>query len=79
MVELNLVSIGIMAILLGFALVFAWMLMQGTGKAKVEGGGIIFIGPFPIIGATSGKMFYMVLALSAIFLLAFIVLNLIGR
>jgi len=75
MPELNLVSIGTLVILIGFALIFAGTLMQTKGKTKVEGGGVILIGPLPIIGATSERMLYMVLAITMIFFFVFILLN----
>lgn len=80
MVEINLISVGILTIFIGFVLVFTGIILQAKGKTKVEGGGIIFIGPFPLIGgATSEKAFYILIFISAIFLLFFVVINLLGR
>ena len=79
MVQIDLTSAGMIAIVIGFILVFAGIFSQSKGKAKVEGGGIVFIGPIPIIGATSERSLYVVIALSVIFLLFFIVVNLLGR
>ncbi len=74
MVAENLVSIGIIVILIGFVLVLAGTILQG-GKTRTEAGGIIFIGPIPIIGATSKNMFYAVIALSLIMLVVFLLMN----
>ena len=79
MVGLNFVSIGVIVILIGFILIFAGTLFQERSKTKVEGGGIVFIGPIPIIGATSEKSLYIVLALSIIFLFMFMLINFLGR
>ena len=79
MTQIDFASAGIIVILIGFILVFAGISSQSKGKTKVEGGGIIFIGPIPIIGATSEKSLYVVIALSVIFLLFFVVVNLLGR
>ncbi len=79
MAEVNLVSVGIMAVLIGVVLIFAGIMQQSKGKTKVEGGGVIFIGPIPIIGATSERALYFVIALAVIFLLISVVLNLVGR
>lgn len=80
MVEVDLVSVGILVILVGFVLVFAGIILQTKGKTKIEGGGIIFIGPFPVFGgATSERAFYILIFVSVIFLLFFVILNLLGR
>ena len=76
MVEIDLVSLGILVVVIGIALVFVGTLSQAKGKTKVEGGGIIFIGPFPLIGgATSERAFYILIAVSIIFFIIFILLN----
>ncbi|MBI4009827.1 MAG: DUF131 domain-containing protein [Candidatus Aenigmarchaeota archaeon] len=76
MVETDLITLGVLVIIVGFVLAFIGTLSQTKGKAKVEGGGIIFIGPFPIIGgATSERAFYVLLAVSLVFMILFIILN----
>jgi uncharacterized membrane protein len=74
MVEVNLVTIGILAVIVGFILILVGSFF-GRGKTQVEGGGVVFIGPIPIIGATSERALYIVLAITIIFLLLFVVLN----
>ena len=71
----DLFMIGILVIIVGVVIVFLGM----QGKGKVEGGAVVFIGPLPIIGATSERMFYITLAISVIFISVFIALHLIGR
>ena len=75
MVEMDLVSIGLLVIVIGFVLIFIGSFLQTKGKVKVEGGGVIFIGPLPIIGATSERALYIVLVMAVIFLIVFILLN----
>jgi len=75
MVEMNLITLGTLVIIVGFVLAFIGILSQVKGKTKVEGGGIIFIGPIPIVGATSERTFYILLAVSVIFFIVFILLN----
>jgi uncharacterized membrane protein len=77
----RLITIGIIAILIGFCLLLIGtvsMLLK-TKKTRAEGGFIFWIGPFPIVGATSKTMFYALLIISVMFLFLFALLNLIGR
>ena len=76
--ELNLIGIGTILIFIGiFLLVFGVLMQFKERKIKSEGGFAIFIGPIPIIGATSKTMFYLMIALS-IFLIIFSLLILRG-
>ena len=75
MAEVNLVSIGIIAIIVGFILVIFGILSQSKGSAKTEGGGIVFIGPFLIGGATNERAFYILIAISVAFFILFFVMN----
>ena len=73
----QLISLGLIIIVLGFVVLFAGLLSQvKSSKAKVEGGGIVFIGPFPVIsGATNKQIFYLLLAVSVILIIAFLILG----
>jgi uncharacterized protein (TIGR00304 family) len=57
----DLVFIGLAITLLGFLVVFLAMIMSGKasnggeGKAQVKGGGVIMIGPIPIIFGSDAK------------------------
>jgi len=66
----KMVGIGMTLILIGFVLVFAGLILSAmrTKEARAEGGFVLFIGPLPIIGATTKTMFYVVVALSLILL-----------
>lgn len=79
--EEQLIPIGIVVILIGFTLLIIGSVLSAlkSKQGKIEGGGIIFIGPIPIVGATSERMLYFILIASVIFLLLFLLLNLIGR
>lgn len=60
----ELVLAGIALILLGFILVFIGTLLSAfSGEADVEGGGVIMIGPIPIVfGTGRGVTLAMILA-----------------
>ncbi len=75
MVEIDLTSVGLVVVVIGFLLIFTGIFSQNKGKAKVEGGGIIFIGPIPIVGATSERAFYTLLFIAVVFMVLFIMLN----
>ena len=71
----HLITIGTVVVFLGIFLIIVDILFQGKSR-KVEGGGIIFMGPFPIIGgATSKQAFYILLAVSAVLMLTFLMLG----
>lgn len=76
----QLIPIGILVILVGFALVVIGSILTAfKGKAKTEWGFFGLIGPFPI-GAWSGRnVFIITIVIAVIFLLFFVLLNLIGR
>ncbi len=64
----QLVTIGFAIVMIGIIILLVGFVSQTkTGKTKIEGGGIVFIGPFPIIGgATSKQAFYILLAASVV-------------
>ncbi|MBI2542927.1 MAG: M48 family metalloprotease [Candidatus Aenigmarchaeota archaeon] len=68
-------SLGIAIILIGIVVLAIGIFSQAkSGKAKVECGGIVFIGPVPIAGfATNKDMFYALMIVSAILIIAFLV------
>lgn len=70
----NLITFGILVILLGFMLVIIGSVLQST-KAKTEGGFIAFIGPIPIGWASSKNIFYVLVILSLFVLMIFLILN----
>jgi len=69
-----LLIVGIIFILLGFLLTFIAAIL--STKGKVEYGGVVFIGPFPVFGAASSKeIMKLVLIISAILFIAFLLLQ----
>jgi len=69
-----LLIVGIVFILLGFLLTFIAAIL--SSKGKVEYGGVIFIGPFPVLGAASNKeIMKLVLVISAILIIVFLLLQ----
>lgn len=61
---------GLLFILIGIILVFIWgiLMAQKTKEAKLEGGVIFWIGPFPFAITTSKQVFYFLLFVSVIFI-----------
>jgi len=70
-------SIGILVILIGFALVIVGSILTllKSKQTKTEGGFVFFIGPFPIVGATSREMFYALLVVSIVIFVISIILS----
>ncbi|MEB3846404.1 MAG: DUF131 domain-containing protein [Desulfurococcales archaeon] len=51
-----LISAGILLVFIGFFLILAGVLLASTGgEGRVEGGGVIIIGPIPIIFGSSSR------------------------
>lgn len=56
MVSEKLFSIGFFILIIGIVIIaISLFLSNSGGKSTVKGGGIVFIGPFPIFGAVSDK------------------------
>ena len=73
-IGLALIFAGIAVIIVAFIL----LMFRGVGKAeKVRGGGVIFVGPFPIIFGTD-KEFLKILVLLAIVLASIMIGLIIG-
>ena len=71
----NMELIGIALILIGiFAIVVGFLILAFSKDAKVESGGIMFIGPVPIIFGTSMKMVYIVMFLALVIMLLYLFL-----
>lgn len=75
----ELLSLGFFMIIIGFLIVFVSVMIlilksiKGVGKGEVEGGGVIVIGPIPIVFGTSKKVTEFLLILAIIlFLLALV-------
>jgi uncharacterized protein (TIGR00304 family) len=71
----NMELIGLSLILIGiFAIVIGILILAFSKSTKVEGGGVVLIGPFPIIFGSSERIIYIVLAITLIIMLIYIFL-----
>lgn len=79
--EFRSIPLGFLLISLGIFLVFigALLILLETKQTKVEGGFIFWIGPFPLALTTSKEVFYFLLGISLIFILAIILFYFIKR
>ena len=69
----NMELFGLALILIGiFAIVIGILILAFSRSAKVEGGGVIFIGPFPIIFGTSERIIYITLIVALLIMLLYI-------
>ncbi|MFQ5974844.1 MAG: DUF131 domain-containing protein [Candidatus Hydrothermarchaeales archaeon] len=80
--RVNLITAGIVLIVLGMLMLFAGILTQSFGsasgsKSEIKGGGVILIGPIPIVFGTDSESIKTVLILAIILML--IVLLIYGR
>lgn len=79
MKQSQIIGLGIMIILIGMFVIIAGTFFGAKEKANVKSAGIIFIGPFPIMGwGSSKKMYYtlMILGLVLFFFVMFFMRNL---
>ncbi len=79
---LGLSSVGFGVILLGIGLIILGMILSssGTGQSgQIQGGGIILIGPVPIIFGTSTAMLLPLIIIAVIFMILMFVLPCIFR
>lgn len=72
------IELGLTFFILGFILVFIGIILSfftkvATGEAKVEGGGVVFIGPIPIAFGTSGKWVVIALVLAIVLMVISII------
>ena len=71
-----LIYAGVALIVIGFLAVFLGMLLSSGGgaKAEVRGGGVVFIGPIPIVFGTDKNSAAAVTVLAIILMLVFYLL-----
>jgi len=67
----DLVYIGFLLIFVGMLLIIASIIYEGVKRrdVKVEGGGVVFIGPIPIVFGTNEKMVYISIAIALMILI----------
>jgi len=71
----NMELFGLALILIGiFAIVIGLLILAFSKSTKVEGGGIVFVGPFPIIFGTSERIVYIVLTIALLVMLIYLFL-----
>lgn len=74
-----LVLAGIVLVIVGILLVVTGSLISIGSKGEVEGGGVILIGPIPIIFGTSGRAAVVAAALAVVIIVLVIVLYMVQR
>ena len=67
--ELN--QVGITLIFIGITIIFLGMILNilGEGKGKTKSGGVIIVGPFPIIWGTDSKIIKVISIISLIIII----------
>ena len=74
----DLVQAGILLVVAGMGLMFVSMLRQGRNDGvKVKGGGVVMVGPIPIIFGSDAKWASVAIALAIILILLTVILNLV--
>jgi len=73
-------SVGLTLVLVGFAMAFVAVVLLALrgargGKGKVKGGGVVIIGPIPIIFGTDKQSVKIILVLSIILVALLLVLT----
>lgn len=77
----HLIPIGIVIVFVGMILIIVGSILTAlkSKQTKTETGGVILIGPFPIVWGSNKNMTMLAVIITTIFLLLFILLNLLGR
>jgi uncharacterized protein (TIGR00304 family) len=71
----NMELFGLALILIGiFAIVIGLLILAFSKSTKIEGGGVVFIGPFPIVFGTNERIVYIVLAITLLLMLIYLFL-----
>ncbi len=67
---LDLYTLGFILVFAGIAIIFIsiiYLMIKSSGSGKVEGGGVVVIGPFPIVFGTSERITRFLIILAIIF------------
>ncbi|MEM0378865.1 MAG: DUF131 domain-containing protein [Thermosphaera sp.] len=70
----QMILIGLALIIAGFAVLMFSAAREERGEGRVEAGGLVMIGPIPILVATSKKIGLILLLATAVFLIALLIL-----
>ncbi len=71
---ISLMIIGVLLVLIGFTLLIIGFLRESSRETRVEGGGVIIVGPIPIVFGSSQKISIILLVLAIILTLLSIIL-----
>ena len=66
----ELIIIGILLIIIGFIIVLIGILSSMRGESRVEGGGVILIGPIPILFASNTRIAVILMILAIVLIVA---------
>ncbi len=70
---LDLVTAGVVLVMVGFAfVVISLFRVSGEAKAEIKGGGVVMIGPVPIIFGSDAKWASVAIVLAIILLLVYL-------
>jgi len=76
----DLVALGILFVLAGFAVIFVAMILSVSSKpsteSKVRGGGVVMIGPIPLVFGSDMKWASVAIVLALALILVTLVVNL---
>ena len=68
----QIIGLGMMLVFIGIIIIIAGSFFGAKEKANVKSAGIVFIGPFPILGwGSSKKMYYTLMVLGLILFFVF--------
>jgi len=68
----QIIGLGMMLVFIGMIIIIAGSFFGAKEKANVKSAGIVFIGPFPILGwGSSKKMYYALMVLGFILFFVF--------
>lgn len=61
-----LLMIGLLLVFVGFMILIIGLLLSGSGETRVEGGGVVVIGPIPIVFASNTRIAIVLMILAII-------------
>jgi uncharacterized protein (TIGR00304 family) len=72
---IGLATAGVLFVLVGFAVAVLSMFFSGSGtKTELKGGGVVMIGPIPIIFGSDAKWASVAIALAMVLILVYFIL-----